>query len=360
LSDRFEDAATTAATRRRLWVSFLAIASVYAAGTFGYFLLGQGRWTLGDCAYMTVISITTVGYGEILQGMHEVPYARLFTALLLVSGAGVALYAVSMLTTFFVEGEFFHIRRRARMRKRIARMSGHLIVCGAGRTGTHIVGELAAAHWRFVIIDTDEEVSDRCTEACGRDVEYIVGDASVDHILLDAGIERAYGLIAALPDDKDNIYVTLTARGMNPNLRIVAKAVDPQAARKLRVAGADRVVSVNQIGGMRMASEMIRPSVVDFLDTMLHDKDKNLRFEELVVPGGSPLVGCRLADSDIRTERKLLVVAATGPDPGAYVYSPGPDLKLREGMTLIVLGETESVMRLKETSLFQSAESDEA
>lgn len=347
-----EQASPITSARRRLLAALLMIATVFAIGTIGYFLLGRGRWTLGDCAYMTVISITTVGYGETLEGMHQVPYARLFTALLLVSGAGVALYAVSMLTTFLVEGEFLDLRRRRRMKQRISKLDNHIIVCGAGRTGQHVIEELASSHWAFVVIDTDPHVAERCADLCGRDVEYIVGDAIDDHVLVDAGIERAYGVVTGLPEDKDNLYVVLTARQMNPKLRIIAKAVDPRASAKLQVAGADSVVSVNRIGGMRLASEMIRPSVVTFLDTMMRDSDKNLRFEELTIAEAAPLVNKRLAESDIRRERKLLVVAAVGPDEGAYVYSPGPDFVLRAGMTLILLGETESVLRLRESTLF--------
>ncbi|PID38769.1 MAG: potassium transporter TrkA [Proteobacteria bacterium] len=342
----------TSSARRRLVVALGLIVMVYATGTIGYYLLGGGEWSLGDCAYMTVISITTVGYGEILQRMQSVPYARLFTSLLLVSGAGVALYAVSMLTTFLVEGEFLDIRRRRRMDKRISKMNGHIIVCGAGRTGMHVIAELSATHWPFVVIDTDEHIGARCREACGKAVDFMIGDAIDDHVLLNAGIERAYGVVAGLPEDKDNLYVVLTARGMNPKLRIIAKAVDPRAENKLRVAGADSVVSVNRIGGMRLASEMIRPSVVTFLDVMLRDKDKNLRFEEIAIPPGSSLIGRRLADSDIRKERKLLVVAVTGPEEEVYTYSPGPDFELQEGMTLVLIGETESVRRLRELPAF--------
>ena len=340
------------ATRRRLYFSLAAIATVYAMGTFGFYWLGRGRWSLADCAYMTVISITTVGFGETLTGLAQVPYARLFTAILLLSGVGVALYAVSMLTTFLVEGEFINLRRRRKMDKRIAKMSGHLVVCGAGRTGTHIVAELAAAHWQFVVIDTNEDAFERCREACGREVLHLVGDATNDQVLLQAGISRAHGVIAGLADDRDNLYVVVTARGLNPELRIVAKAVDPRAVDKLKVAGANQVVSVNRIGGMRMASEMIRPNVVTFLDKMMRERDKNLRFEEVTIPPNSPLANRALAQSDIRRERKLLVVAATGPEDGDYTYSPGPQFVLRAGMTLILIGETESVQRLRESNLF--------
>ena len=344
----------TTSLRRRLIVAIGLIVTVYAVGTLGYYILGGGRWNLGDCAYMTVISISTVGYGEVLSGIQAVPYARLFTSILIITGAGVVLYAASMLITFLVEGEFLDLRRRRRMDKRIGKMSNHLIVCGAGRTGMHVIHELATSHWPFIVIDTDPDIGPRCAEACDHVVDFIVGDAIDDHVLIDAGIEQAYGVVAGLPEDKDNLYVVLTARGMNPKLRIIAKAVDPRAEAKLRVAGADSVVSVNRIGGMRLASEMIRPSVVSFLDIMMRDQDKNLRFEEIAIPKNSSLVGRHLAESDLRKERKLLVVAVMGPEEGVYTYSPGPSFVFQEGMVLVLIGETESVARLRESPAFHA------
>ena len=329
------------------------IVMVYAGGTLGYYLLGRGRWSLGDCAYMTVISLTTVGYGEVLEGMAEVPLARFFTGVLLVTGAGIVVYSVSVLTTFLVEGEFLHLRRRRRMRKRIDKLTGHVIICGGGRTGQHIAEELHAARWPYVLIDATPEAIQRCEERVRSEVLGIPADATDDQILLDAGIQRAHGVVAALPDDRDNLFVVVTARGLNPKLRIVAKAVDLRSVQKLQVAGADRIVSVNRIGGQRIASEMIRPHVVSFLDKMMREKDRNLRFEELTIPVGSPLVGRILAQSDIRRARNLLIVAASGPGAEDYTYSPGPDFLLQEGMTLIIIGETDSVQRLRDSALFK-------
>ena len=334
---------------RRLLAAVVALVAVYAAGTFGYYLLGDGRWSLADCAYMTVISITTVGYAEVLRGFRTVPFARLFTSGLLIAGLGISIYAVSVLTTFLVEGEFLDLRRRRKMRHRIEKAANHIIVCGAGRTGNHIVSELDTGLWTFVVIDTDHAAIEQCRKSLDRDFDYIVGDATDDAVLRDAGVERAHGLIAALPEDKDNLYAVVATRGLNPNLRIVAKAVDPAAVTKLRMAGAHRVVSVNRLGGRRMASEMIRPHAVEFIETMIRDKDKNLRFEEITIPPGSSLAGKILAETDIRKAGGLLVVAAGHRGSKSYTYSPGPDFPLEEGMTLIVLGETKSVQRLRDT-----------
>lgn len=339
--------------RQRLLAAGVLMFIAYGVGTIGYFFLGQGRWSLGDCAYMTIISLTTVGYSEVLRDLHHVPYARLFTALLLVMGAGIAVYFVSVLTTFLVEGEFLQIQRTKKMLKRISKMKDHIIVCGVGGTGRHIVDELVSTRWSFVAIDTDSERLEACQATHKNKIQIMCADATDDQVLLKAGIEQAHGVVASLPDDAGNLYVVVTARGLNPHLRIVAKAMSTAAVQKLKVAGADSVVSVNTIGGLRMCSEMIRPHVVSFLDKMLQDKDKNLRFEELVIPAGSPLVDSVLADSGLRCERNLLIVAARNRDSGEYIYSPGGDFTLEQGMTLILLGETEAVRRLRKSRLFQ-------
>lgn len=339
-------------------VAALAMAVVYGGGTLGYFILGHGKWSVADCAYMTVISLTTVGYGEVLDGLNHVPFARLFTSLLLVSGAGIAVYFVSVLTTFLVEGEFLQIRRRRKMKKQIDKLSEHIIVCGIGGTGKHVVRELVATQWPFVAIDTDPEKLARCQQEHGAKACVMEADATDDNALIEAGIKRAHGIVASLPDDQGNLYVVITARGLNPNLRVVAKAMNPSAVRKLQAAGSNAVVSVNKIGGLRLVSEMIRPHVVTFLDRMLRDQDRTLRFEEVTIPSGSPLVNKKLAESDIRTERNLLIVAARSPETNQYTYSPGPQFLLEAGMTLIIIGETSSVQRLRQSRVFRETDGD--
>lgn len=347
-----EAEATGRVLRRRLLIAGMLLAVVYAIGTSGYYMLGQGRWSLEDCLYMTVISLTTVGYGETLKGLHDVAYARLFTGILLVAGAGIALYFVSVLTTFLVEGEFLQLRRRRKMKKLIQKLEDHIIVCGMGDTGKHVIRELVATQWKFVAIDNDPEKIELIQSAIPK-APVMEGDATRDSVLQEAGIERARGIVATLPSDAGNLYVVVTARGLNPQLRVVSRAVDPLAVHKLEVAGADSVVSVNRIGGLRMVSEMIRPSVTNFLDKMMHDKDKNLRFEELIIPESSSLVGKPLAECDLRTERNLLIVAAKDPQSGDYTYSPGPRFMLEAKMTLILLGETASVQRLRRSRDWQ-------
>jgi voltage-gated potassium channel len=336
------------ALRRRLVAAAIAFCAIFAIGTFGYYLmgrvyLGRGRWPLADCAYFVVIVITTVGFDE-LPGLGRIPGGHLFTVAVLLSGLGVALYFASALTTYFIEGEFFRFRLRRKMARAIDHISDHIIVCGVGTTGVHVVEELIATRWPVVAIDLDERQLARA-QSFG-DCLVLQGDATEDAVLEKAGIRRAKGIVAALTDDKSNLYITVTARGLNPGLKIISKGVDLKSGEKIRKAGADSVVNPAFIGGVRMVSEMIRPQVVEFLDMMLRDRDKNLRIEEVVVPAGSWMVGKPIAEAQIRRHTNLLVVALREAG-GRFVYNPGPETTISEGMALIVLGETDSVHKLR-------------
>ncbi|HJL19094.1 MAG TPA: potassium channel protein [Sandaracinaceae bacterium LLY-WYZ-13_1] len=342
--------------RGRLILASLLLGLVVLVGSGGYHLLGDGRWTLEEVFYFTVITLSTVGFGETLPGMHDVPYARLWTIVMIFSGSGTLLYFVSTLTAFIVEGDIQGAIRRNRMQKRIDHLQGHFIVCGVGSTGIHVVEELINTQSPFVVVDRDEERLMNLTDKLGpQRFLYVLGDATDDETLVQAGISRADGVIAALTDDKDNLYITLTAfqlereRAQRGNFRIVAKAVDPSARAKLFAAGATRVVSPSEIGGMRMVSEMVRPAVVEFLDLMLRDPEKNLRIEEVEIPVGSSLVGARLRDTTIRARTKAMVIAVKhGGETPRYTYNPGPDLVLEEGMILIVLAETSEMNKLRD------------
>jgi voltage-gated potassium channel len=242
------------------------------------------------------------------------------------------------------------------MQKRIDALTGHYIVCGVGSTGIHIVEELINSHQPFVAVDRDEErLAELEQRYRSQSFCYVQGDATDDDTLVRAGIARAKGVIAALTDDKENLFITLSAyqlerdRAARGEFRIVAKAVDPTTRPKLLAAGAHCVVSPNQIGGMRMVSEMIRPAVVEFLDLMLRDPKKKLRIEEVEIPESSRLVGVRLKDSAIRSATNVLVIAVKYPEnPPRYEYNPGPDLVLKARMILIVLAETPEMNRLRE------------
>lgn len=328
----------------RLTSAAFFLGCVVVLGALAYFHIGHGRWTFFDCVYMTVITLSTVGFGETLDGMNEVPEARAVTMVLIVIGSGTLLYFLSNLTALVVEGDLQGILRSRRMQKKIDQLEKHIVVCGAGSTGEHVIGELIDAGVEFVVIDQDEERIRVLGEDLGAVILHVTGDATDDHSLERAGVERARGVIAALHTDKDNLFVVISVRHLNPKARIVAKAIDATTTPKLRRAGAHAIVSPNYIGGLRLVSEMIRPQAVDFLDRLLRE-DNKLRIEDVAIPEGSNLVGHTLAECMIRKTGALVLAIRKG---GNYIYNPGPDVVLEAGSHLIVIAPSTSMSGLRD------------
>ncbi len=330
---------------RRLLGALGVLLGLLLLGGVAYWLLGHGRWSYGECVYMTTITVTTVGFGE-LPNMASVPGARLLTGFVAAFGVGVVAYAQGNVTVLVFEGAFGQALRRRRMDNQIAKLRGHVVVAGAGSTGRHVVEELFATATPFVVIDQNEHHLKRVSdELCGGKLLYVLGDATDDHALLSAGVKRASGVVAALTDDRDNVFVTLSARSLNPDARIVSKVIDDPTEAKMLKAGASCVVSPTQIGGRRIASELLRPTVNEFFDQMFRDTRK-LRLEEVTIPKGSSFDGCALKDTPIRKETSLLVIAVKDKAEN-FVYNPPPELLLRTGSTLIVMGEVPSVVKLR-------------
>jgi voltage-gated potassium channel len=333
---------------RRLFLGFIALVVVIVGGAVGYWLIGGGRWAVADCAYMTVITVTTVGYGEVLHDMDKVPYARGFTTLLLVFGTGTLVFFASTITAFIIEGDLRNILFAQRMRKRMRRMKDHVIVCGAGSTGRNVIEELLKTNVPVLAIDKNEaelkEIADLYPKA---EYVYVVGDATDDDIIDQTNITNARGFVAALSQDKDNLYLVVAARqSASPQLRIVARCAEMSHVEKLRRSGADAVVSPNFIGGMRLVSEMLRPAVVRFLDDMLRDR-RAFRIEEVKLSDTFDL-GTTLRDARVRERFGMTVLAMRGRDSETWTYNPDASEKLTPGMTLVVLGSPEQVAKLRE------------
>lgn len=316
---------------KRLGLPLVLLLFVYLFGVAGYTLL-EG-WNFEDASYMTAITVATVGFGE----THPLSSpGRWFTVALILGGMGTMLYAVSSLTAFIVEGELTDLLRRSKMDKALTRLEDHLVLCGAGRLGSVILKELRATGQRVVVVDRDLS---RLEEVFGPDHGFLAveGDATHDTVLERAALRKARGLLAALPEDKDNLFVVLSARSLNPSLRIVARADEESTRDKLLKAGADAVVFPHTIGGLRMASEMLRPAVVTFLDQMLRWGDGSLRVEEATVAEGSFLARKRLSACDIAGQTGALPVALkTG---GRFLFNPPPDRTLLAGDVLVVLAD---------------------
>jgi voltage-gated potassium channel len=333
---------------KRLLTGLVLLAIVIFGGATGYYVIGKGHWPFADCLYMTVITITTVGYGETLDGMDKTEYARGFTMILLVFGTGSLVFFASMITAFIVEGDLKEALFAQKLKKRIKRMNDHIVVCGAGTTGRNVIEELLKTNVPVIAVDVIEselkEIADKFPKA---DYSYVVGDATDDDIITQLNLGGARGLIAALSSDKDNLYLTVSARQTNPKLRIVARAAELSHVEKIRRSGADAVVSPNFIGGMRLVSEMVRPAVVGFLDAMLRDKRAAYRIEEVTLGEGFDLkVGATLRDARVRERFGMTVLAIRGENKD-YIYNPDPGEKLGPGMTLVVLGSAEQVASLR-------------
>jgi len=332
----------------QLMVGGILVVIIAFTGTFGYWLFGLyylQDWGIVDCAYMTLISLSTVGFGEILK-LDNLPVVRVFTMVLILSGMGVLVFFASTLTAFIVEGQLRHLISRRRMLRMIDDMKNHVIICGAGETGYHIVEELHTTNRPCVVIDLNEEACKKIHEKIGY-VPYIIGDATDDEVLEVAGINRAEGIFAALDNDKDNLVITITARLKQPKIRIISKAVGITFGQKLLRSGASSVVTSNRIGAMRMVSEMVRPAVTSFLDEMLREKDRPMRIEEVRVEEGSPMQNKSLGQLDIRKRLALSVISLHYSGTGCYNYSPDPAEPLQPGTVLICLGEVAAIEQLR-------------
>lgn len=321
-------------TTRRARVALSALVLVIAGGTLGYVLFG---FTLLDAAYQTVTTVTTVGFMEVrpLRAAE-----RVFTMVLIVFGVGTVLYALGALFEVLLEGHLRDQYGRRRMERSIGDMSGHVIVCGWGRVGRALAGFVQGAEHPVVVIDTD------ITRLEDIGLPYVVGDATEDDTLRRAGIERARALVAALDTDAGNLFVTVSARALHPDLFIVARARLDTTEEKLRRAGADRVVNPQRIGGARMAAFVLQPNVAEFLDVVMHDGSLEFRLEEVRVPAGSGIVGTSLRDAHVRDRTGALVLALRHAD-GTFTTNPEPDARVAAGDVLIAVGTATQLRALE-------------
>ncbi len=315
---------------------------LFVVGTIGY--LSLEGWGLVDAAYMAVLTLTAIGYGEV----HPLsPAGRLFTIpimILSIVGLGI-LWA--LITALVVELDLGGMMRRRRAMRRIEELRDHYLVCGGGRMGRVVMRELIASGRPFVVIEADAQ---RAAALLGEfpDLLLVHGDATREQLLTTAGLGVAKELAACLPGDADNLFLCLTARGLRPNLEIVSRASDEESLDKLRRAGANHVVSPEVTGAVRMASTLLRPSVVSFLDAVTFGGDITLRLEETVIPAGSNLAGRTLAEARIPQRTGLIVLALRRAVGGAPTYNPGPESRLEVGDVMIALGDPGQMQRLRD------------
>ena len=338
--------------RRRLFYAIVALIAMTAFAVTGYRVLGGPHVTFLQSLYMAIITLAGVGYGEIIDTSQN-PALRIFNMFVVGLGVTITVYVFSVVTAFLVEGEIRNLFWRRTMQKRIQALKDHCIVCGLGDTGRYAVEELHKTKTPFVVIESNADNIKRFQEhesGSYREILYVVGDAT-DEIALDAaGLDRAGCVIAAVNSDKDNLVITVMVRQNNPKLRIVARYADIKFADRMLRAGANTTVSPNVIGGLRLASEALRPHVTSFLDLMLRDKARTLRIDEIVVPTASPWIGRRLDDLKFRARYNLMPLAvktSVGEHRHDFLVNPPDTLALQAGAVLIVMGDVEEIRRAR-------------
>ena len=324
----------------KIYVAVLLLLAVFIAGVFGYKFISEYSWI--DAFYMTVITITTVGFGEVVP-LDDVD--KLFTSVLILSSIFILAYAISVITEYMLSKNNIGNLREKRIHKIIDSMKDHVIVCGYGRNGKQAVEKLIAYKKPFVIIEKDHEVVDKFGSAA----LFVEGNASDDEVLKEAGVNRASTLICALPSDADNLFIVLTARQMNPNLRIISRATEETSYKKLKLAGADNVILPEKIGGDHMASLVVVPDLVEFLDNLSVSGEKDsinveqIPFEKICLLGQKQAI----KDLDIRKKTGCSVIGYKSPT-GEYIVNPEPSMILEKDSLLILIGRPVQIESLKQ------------
>lgn len=323
---------------RHLKVSIIVLALLITLGIAGY--MGIEGWNFLDSLYMTIITLATVGFKEV-NTLSD--HGKIFTMLLIVLGVSVLGYIVGSLVQIMFEGQIQRIVGRKKVEKKIEALRNHYIVCGFGRMGALICREFFAKPLPFVVVEKDTDVIDKL-EAEG--YLYLRGDATDDDTLLKAGIKRAKGLISVVASDTENVYITLTARGLNPDLFILARSGDEGSDIKLKRAGASKVVSPYLIGGNRMAQAVLRPNVVDFIEIATGREHLELQMEEIIIPDDSGFIGETLVSSGFRKETGVMIVGIKKSN-GSMVFNPESHTTIEKQDTLIVLGQPVAIGKLE-------------
>lgn len=337
--------ATRSWVQQVLWALALMSTVVLLGGLVLWGLTDQD-FSLAETLYFAIITVSTVGFAE-LPALGQYPGAHAAVAMIILFGLGTVAFFNSTLTAILVEDRLGEAFRSGRMQKQLGKLTGHIIVAGCGRTGIVCAEELFALGRPFVVIDKNQEHLERVSHERFKDrLLFVAGDATEDRCLVAAGVEHASGLVAALNEDRDNVFVVLSARTLNPKIRIVAKSQSVENAPKLTKAGADRLVSPHQIGGFRLVSELVRPKTMEFLDGIHAMSKSDLHMEDVELPLGSALAGKTLRSATAGGDAKALVVAVREAD-GRFVHGPGPDYPLSAGCHLIVVGDQFGVSRLR-------------
>ncbi len=325
--------------RSKIYLALFLILQVLLFGVLGYRYISDYSWI--DALYMTIITVTTVGFSEV-RPMG--PEGKMFTILLILSSVFILGYGISVITEYLLSRNSLQILKKKRVKRTIDNLSDHVVVCGFGRNGMQASERLKAFSRPFVIIERDKEVIERYDE----DVLFVEGDANDDEVLLSAGIERAQFLITALPDDAANLFVVLSARQLNKKLFIISRASLVNSQKKLLLAGADKVIMPDKIGGDHMASLVVMPDLITFMDKLSTEGKHTTNLEEVAIEDFLGKIECNsLRDLDLRKKTGCTIIGYIAPD-GEYIINPEADLKLQPKSKVIVLGRPEQIKKLNE------------
>jgi voltage-gated potassium channel len=331
--------------QKKLLLPILIIFAVLFSGIFGYMAI-EG-WNFLDSIYMTIITLSTVGYGEVRT---IGPAGRIFTILLILFGVSIIAYIVGLIAETLVESEIRSIFGRKKLGKKIRSLKNHYIICGYGRIGRIICKELMRKSIALIVIEKDEQAR-RLLEH--DDILYLDADATEEEVLLEAGIEKAKGLVAVVSSDPQNVYISLTARGLNPSLYILSRAEEEATEKKLIRAGANEVMLPYRLGGRRMAQAILRPTVSDFIESTIHDHSFELNIEEIMVGENSRFNNFPLVDSGIRKEMDIIIIGIKQKD-GEMLFNPSSQTKIRAGDILIAMGRNNNLERLRKVCITDS------
>ncbi|MCM3736356.1 potassium channel protein [Bacillus cytotoxicus] len=316
--------------RKQLIIAIICMCFVVIIGTVGFMIIEE--ISLFQAFWMTMITVLTVGYGDAVPLTKA---GKIFALLIIPIGVGIVTYAIGVVAAMIIEGNLFQVMRRKKMEKQIAEMKDHIIVCGSGRVGLQVVQELREKNMSFVVIDRDESV---LTE---KKLLYVHGDATDDEVLHKAGITKAAGLVAIVANDAENVFITLTARGLNPNIRIIARAEKQESEEKLRRAGANKVINPSSMAGIHIAKGIANPFTVHYIDTVLYGTKQNFAIEEIEMAAGSSLIGKTLMEEDVRNRFDVTILAILR--DGNIIHNPTGAEKLAERDMIIVFGPVEKL-----------------
>lgn len=325
--------------RSKIYLALALMLMVLTFGVLGYRIVADYSWV--DAFYMTIITVTTVGFSEV-RPMG--PEGKIFTIILIVTSVFIVGFAISIVTEFLLSRNSVELLKKKKMKNAIENLNHHVIVCGFGRNGMQAAERLKAYKRPFVVIEKDKEVIERFEE----DVLFVEGDANDDDVLLEAGIERSQYLIATLPDDAANLFVVLSARQMKKNLFIISRASLVNSQKKLFLAGANKVIMPDKIGGDHMASLVVMPDLITFMDKLSMEGEHTTNLEEVAIEDFANQIDCNsLRDLDLRRKTGCTIIGYISPD-GEYIINPEADMKLQPKSKVIVLGRPEQIKKLNE------------